>query len=95
LRGTKPTEEEVDDIGKYFPFENREGPLRTLYAHLLYYLKEWIPSFRCKPDSNKSYLFAVCHGIAGIGKTTFITDGFFHLVNKLMVMAPPPKNAYS
>ncbi len=77
LRGTLPVGI-VSDVGQYFPFENRETPLRALIACLAAHLK-WHREQRNEPQPEKSLDFTVCHGLSGVGKTTFVTDGFAHV----------------
>ena len=84
LRGRRPVGI-VDDVGKYFPFENREEPLAYL-MHCLQDQYEWWKRYRGQDDSNKAVAFTVCHGMSGVGKTTFVTDGFRHVVSRQVHM---------
>ena len=69
----------VDDIGKYFPFLNRRSQL----LELLREIHGLIYADKTSTDSSKRVRFTICHGIAGLGKTTFATHGVLHMLDKL------------
>lgn len=71
MRGSKVTRV-VKDVGKHFPFVNREECLKELYGRLRAFLN-WCESERGNIDSCKATggEFNVCCGASGIGKTTF------------------------
>ncbi len=89
LRGTLPVGM-VRDVGQYFPFENRETPLRALINRLATHL-EWHSKQRNESQPEKSIDFTVCHGLSGVGKTTFVTDGFAHISRTGMAVADAPQ----
>jgi len=79
LRGKKPPATS-NDIGQYFPFENREQQLEGLCSYISAYFGLWrSPTVEA---STKKRSFTVCHAISGLGKTTLIHDGIFQLVAK-------------
>jgi hypothetical protein len=84
LRGRKP-EGIIEDVGKYFPFENRDEPLSELNLMLGEHVKWANPVSVNAVDANKRIDFVVCHGISGIGKTTFVTDGLRHMLKNNLV----------
>jgi len=81
LRGKVPSEPVVPDIGQYFPILNRRAQLLQL-LDAINTRNETPPS-----DSSKQVRFTICNGIAGIGKTTFVTHGIPHLLDSLKKMA--------
>ena len=78
LRGKIPSRT-VDDIGQYFPFLNRRAQL----LELLREIHGLIYADKTSTDSSKRVRFTICHGIAGLGKTTFATHGVLHMLDKL------------
>ncbi len=88
LRGTLPVGV-VSDVGQYFPFENRERPLGALITCLATHLG-WYSKERKESQWENSPAFTVCHGLSGVGKTTFVTDCFAHIVRTGMAGADAP-----
>lgn len=83
-------EESVIDVGHYFPFVNRDKSLKLLWTKL----KEsiyWAKNHRGNPDSYRvtgANFIAIC-GTAGLGKTTFATDGLLKISQCIDSIDPP------
>src|SRR4051812_39452544 len=89
----QPVTNIVKQVGKYFPFVNRDRSLLNLWERLVLNI-EWAETQRGKIDSykNEGAQYIVCCGASGIGKTTFATDGLVKLsecINKLDPHADP------
>ncbi len=72
IRGFQPSGP-VKDIGRYFPFQNRERCL-AYFLLLVINLYEVAINPTIKIDPEKFYYFIVVCGASGIGKTSFVLD---------------------
>jgi hypothetical protein len=79
LRG-EPLPEETDDLGQYFPFQNRDEELQRLQESIARYISLW----KNPPveQGAKKRSFPVSHAISGLGKTTYIVDGVSEILNR-------------
>jgi hypothetical protein len=86
-RGTK-VKDIILDVGKYFPFVNREKCLLKLLRRLNKFLS-WC-KYRGMKDSSKmpGSEFIVCSGASGIGKTAFVMDGLYLLESMIDSLDP-------
>lgn len=84
----------IEDVGKYFPFVNREKSLLKHLGRLNRFLL-W-----CKycgiPDLYKSSEaeYNVCCGASGIGKTTFVTDELYKFASMINTLEPEFQKIY-